>query len=305
MQTPTFSERLQWALDHSQRSQRDLGRALGVDFSTVHRWLKGSAPQRERVYTDIASALLVDAHWLRTGDGEAIRAEVEVAADAERSPRNLLRTARERAGLSYAQLARRTGYSAAVLEAIEEGSGRASERMIEAVVRELPGLSKEELMQGSDEPLILTEGGLEGTYGAKPRIDVPEGMQVRYVPLLSWAQAGTLDAGHLDEGYEYKGVAAFNVSDRRAFAVEIKGESMQPKIPEGARAVVCPSVAPKAGDTVIARTIHGDVLCKLYQPKNGGTIVVLSSWNPAFPPVEIAREEIAWLYPVKQITQDL
>ncbi len=32
-------------------------------------------------------------------------------------------------------------------------------------------------------------------------------------------------------------------------------------------------------------------------------LVVLSSWNPAFPPIEIPRDQIAWIYPVKQVVQ--
>ncbi|MGC3988311.1 MAG: S24 family peptidase [Chthoniobacteraceae bacterium] len=60
---------------------------------------------------------------------------------------------------------------------------------------------------------------------------------------------------------------------------------------------------PRNGETVIARTVHGDVMCKLYQSRSG--VVVLSSWNPAYPPIEIPREEIAWIYPVAQVIQNL
>ena len=124
------------------------------------------------------------------------------------------------------------------------------------------------------------------------------------MPLLSWAQAGALDAGHVDDAYDYEGVLSIDIADARAFAVEIKGNSMEPRIAAGDRAIVCPSREPRSGDTVIARTLRGDVMCKLFQEKDGGRVVVLSSWNPAFPPVEVPREEIAWIYPVKQVVQN-
>jgi phage repressor protein C with HTH and peptisase S24 domain len=124
------------------------------------------------------------------------------------------------------------------------------------------------------------------------------------VPLLSWAQAGALNAGYADEVSDYKGAISTDVKDASAFAVEIRGSSMEPRIGEGDRAIITPSRAPRAGDTVIARTMNADVMCRLFQSKDDGRLIVLSSWNPAFPPVELRREEIAWLSPVRQIVQN-
>ena len=80
--------------------------------------------------------------------------------------------------------------------------------------------------------------------------------------------------------------------------------TMEPRITEGDRAILTPGRETRAGDTVIARTMNGDVMCKLFQSKNDGQVIVLSSWNPAFPPVELRREEIAWMCPVRQIVQN-
>lgn len=223
---------------------------------------------------------------------------------ANNTARGALKVAREKAGLTIQQLAKLTRYRADVLQAVEEGRGSASEKMIEAICRELPGVEKDELMGGSDSPNVISEDGVRGTYGARPNLVMPEGSKARYVPLLSWAQAGSLNAGHVDDGYSYEGILSIDIDDPRAFAVEIKGESMTPRIGSGDKAIVCPSREPRAGDTVIARTLDGDVMCKLFQSKNGGALIILSSWNPAFPPIEIPREQIAWIYPVKQVVQN-
>jgi phage repressor protein C with HTH and peptisase S24 domain len=75
---------------------------------------------------------------------------------------------------------------------------------------------------------------------------------------------------------------------------------MEPTIKEGDVAVICPSWEPRHGDEVICRTIHGDVMCKIYQPNPGEKKVILSSYNPAFPPQEFSQDEIEWIYPVPQ-----
>jgi phage repressor protein C with HTH and peptisase S24 domain len=100
-------------------------------------------------------------------------------------------------------------------------------------------------------------------------------------------------------------VISIDIKDRLAFGVKIKGNSMEPRIAEGDSAIVCPGWSPKSGDTVICRTMDGDVMCKIYQPKNGGELVILSSYNPAYPAMELKREEIAWIYPVGQLVQNL
>jgi SOS-response transcriptional repressor LexA len=176
--------------------------------------------------------------------------------------------------------------------------------MIEAICQVLPTLNKEELMAGSDQPPIMEDSGAHGTFGATPNIDMP-GRKLRYVPLLSWAQAGTVTNGFLDAAYEHEGVISIDRDDRRAFGVKIRGDSMSPRIMEGDDAIVCPTWTLRPGDTVIARTVEGDVMCKVYTPRNGGRIALLSSFNPAYPPFELDMESVAWIYPVGQVVQNL
>lgn len=220
-------------------------------------------------------------------------------------PRRLLVARMEERGETPETLAAKMPFKAVYIREVMDGVARGSnERFLRAAARVLD-LDAEALMSGSDTPRIIDETGRRGTFGAVPNIDMPPGKRVMYVPLLSWAQAGALDAGHTDEAYDYSGTIAVDVKDRKAFGVTIRGDSMEPKIPEGADVIVCPSWQPRNGDTVIARTADGDVMCKLYQTKEGGTKIVLSSHNPAFPPIELNREEIAWIYPVGQVVQNL
>jgi SOS-response transcriptional repressor LexA len=221
------------------------------------------------------------------------------------SPRNRLKRARVAAGMSVADLAKAIGYQIGVLQAVEDGTARASERMIEAITKVLPTLAKEDLMDGSDYPLLMRDDGRVATFGSKPTVALPPGIRGRYVPLLSWAQAGALDAGHVDEAYDYQAILALNITDPKAFALEIRGNSMAPELNEGDHAVVVPGWRPRAGDTVVVRTMDGDVFCKIYQPKDGGKVLQLLSHNPAHLPIELRPDDIAWIYPVAQVTKNM
>lgn len=220
-----------------------------------------------------------------------------------RQPRERLKAALEGAGMSPAQLAKKMKYDAGVIESVVNGTSRITEKMAEAVVKVLPALSVDDLLAGSEFAPVRDPSGHRGTYGAKPPVELPGKGRTRYVPLLSWAAAGTLsNAEALDEGYNYEGIAS-NVPGR-VFAVEVKGDSMHPEINPGDYAVVKADAEPSPGGVVLVRTINGDVLCKRYATREGGQLTILSSVNHSYQPIEIPTEEIAWIYPVKQVIRN-
>lgn len=224
---------------------------------------------------------------------------------ASTQPRNLLREAREAKGLSQAALAKRVGYSLDVYQGIEEGGSRMGEKMARRVAREL-GIEVELLTGGADEP--PSRDVPFGTFGAMPDIDLGPGMEggrAKYVPLLSWAECGTMSAFD-DQAYTHDGFVAFNPPDGKAFAVRLSGDSMLPAFSEGDVAVVYPSQSPKNGGVVLARLNEdhgGDVMCKLYQAR--GSRVTLSSYNPAWPAMDFDRADFLWVYPVGTVTKVL
>ena len=75
------------------------------------------------------------------------------------------------------------------------------------------------------------------------------------VPLISWVQAG--EAVEVFDPYA-KGSAAEWIIPAgdvgpRAFALRVKGDSMEPLIPEGSIVIVDPDVQPENGSIVVAR----------------------------------------------------
>lgn len=265
-----------------------------LDYKSLKRAMSGEIPLPDSKRKHIQDLITIAEMHRRPAEMEPL------------TPRAKLKRAREAAGLTIAQLAKKIGYQIGVLQAIEDSSARMNERLAHKLVEVLPTLTLEDLLDGSETPPIIDESGMTGTVGAAPRIILPAGMRARYVPLLSLAQCGAMNGvDYLDEGYQFEGVLSTQTRDPRAFAVKARGESMTPKISEGDVIIVAPGERINLGDTVLVRTVHGDVLCKHYATKEGGKLVVLSSVNPSFSPIELRREEIAWIYPVREVSRRL
>ncbi len=216
-----------------------------------------------------------------------------------------LRRAREAKGLKISELAKMVGYSVAVYQDIEDGRSQMGEKMAVKVASAL-GIPLEELTDGSDHP---PERGVErGTFGTIPEIRMGPGMEksrVKFVPLLSMAQCGTMHA-YDDSAYAHDGFIAFNCNDPKAFALTLAGDSMQPRYDAGDVAVVYPSFSPRNGDLVIARLIDdegGDVMFKVYQASKD--LVTLASYNPIYEPLKWPRSAFQWIYPVQSVTKVL
>jgi transcriptional regulator with XRE-family HTH domain len=228
--------------------------------------------------------------------------------DADVTPRSRLKQARLAAGLTMSELAERTGYQIGYLQALEDGLARISESFVEKVCAALPDLSKEELLSGSDHPPVVGEDSpMFGTVGKKPEIVLPPGVSARYVPMISWAQAGTMKS-FSDEAYQYEAYLAFNVTDPKAFSVQIRGDSMAPKYEDGDVVILAPSKLPRNSNLVIARLSEergGDVMFKIFSQSNDGHRVMLTSYNPAYPPLEYERKDFLWIYPAANVVKNL
>ena len=130
---------------------------------------------------------------------------------------------------------------------------------------------------------------------------VLEGAEIvplRLVPLVSWAQAGhAVDYDELPTSWQKR--VHTSVTDPKAFAVSIAGDSMEPRYHEGDVAFLEPSKAVRQHDTVIARLKNEGVVFKIYS--RTGDIVKFSSYNPAYPPFEVKIDAIAWVYAIHSV----
>ncbi len=142
--------------------------------------------------------------------------------------------------------------------------------------------------------------------GSLPLSTISHGRKtgLRHIPILSRAQAGM--ASTFDQMPEdYEGMVAADVTDEAAVAVRLQGDSMEPRFENGDIAVLLPSIAPTNGEIVVANLADEGVLCKIMHVQHEKNLITLTSYNPAYPPMQYRREDFVWMYPVAQVIKIL
>jgi SOS-response transcriptional repressor LexA len=134
--------------------------------------------------------------------------------------------------------------------------------------------------------------------------NVSAAYNLRNLPVLAWAQAGqATEYGEIPADWDE--VVPSDVSDERAFGVRLRGDSMEPRFSDGDIAILLPSVAPTNGDIVVANLKDEGVVCKLMHVQLDKNLIILSSYNPAYPPMERHRDQFNWMFPVSSIMKVL
>ena len=129
---------------------------------------------------------------------------------------------------------------------------------------------------------------------------------IRAIPVRSWAQAGVgLDFEELPLDWEKR--VATDCPDERAFAVEIQGDSMEPKYLPGDIAVLMPTRQPRNGSLVVARLVDEGIVFKVFTARDQSPMRIcsFSSYNPVFQPIEVPESRIIWSFPVYQIVRQV
>jgi len=129
---------------------------------------------------------------------------------------------------------------------------------------------------------------------------------VRAIPVRSWAQAGAgVDFEELPLDWEKR--VATDCPDERAFAVEIQGDSMEPKYLQGDIAVLMPSHQPRNGNLVVARLEREGIVFKVFtgREQSAARACCFTSYNPVFQPIEVPEGSVIWNFPVYQIIRQV
>jgi len=125
---------------------------------------------------------------------------------------------------------------------------------------------------------------------------------VRTVPVRSWAQAGNgFDFEELPLDWQKR--VATDCQDESAFAVEIQGDSMEPKFYPGDIAVLMPTHQPRNGSLVVARLEGQGIVLKVFTLRDG--VCSFTSYNPVFQPIEIPESKVVWNFPVYQVVRQI
>jgi phage repressor protein C with HTH and peptisase S24 domain len=119
----------------------------------------------------------------------------------------------------------------------------------------------------------------------------------RRLPVLGYAQAGEperFDGEGQPAGDGWDEVTFPDLSDPRAFALEIAGASMEPLYRDGDLIIISPTAGVRRGDRVVVKLKSGEMIAKVLKRRSASRID-LSALNPAHPNLSINAEEITWM----------
>lgn len=117
----------------------------------------------------------------------------------------------------------------------------------------------------------------------------------RGAPLIGLAQAGQdgfFDAAGMPVGAGWDEVAAPDLG-QGLFALEVSGDALAPVYRDGDRLLVSPTVEPRKGDRVVARTHAGEVLVRELGRVTARTIELLALGREG--DRLLSRDEVAWI----------
>lgn len=118
------------------------------------------------------------------------------------------------------------------------------------------------------------------------------------IPVITYVQAGVWTA--INEITAYDGNVSFITTDlvlgERAFAIVIRGNSMEPEFAEGDLVLIDPDEPLRPGDFVVAKNGEEEATFKKYRPRgvgdDGNEIFELAPLNDDYPTMRSDRQHI-------------
>lgn len=210
-----------------------------------------------------------------------------------------IRQAREKTGLSVAELGRRVGVSRASAHQWETGQTKGLKPANLAAVADALGVSIRWLATGEGAMHQVAESTPPGYLNTTPA-------EIKHaVPLISWVQAGAWHEAidNLPPGEGEELVPTDRYVGPHAYALRISGDSMEPKFPEGSKIIVDPDQEVTHRAYVIAKLDGQDVTFKQYM--EDGSRKYLKPLNPSYPTLDITNLNITFCGRVIQVITDV
>ncbi len=190
-----------------------------------------------------------------------------------------------RTGMTIEELAEKAAVKASTLQRIARGYQKASPLLMNS------------LQQAGTLPVYSA-----GRLAEAPKVsEVAPSQKLRFIPVVSLAVAGRATAFE-DLPSEWMDRVASDTTDPEAFAVDIVGDSMEPRYRDGQRVTLEPSLRPQNGDLVVANLKNDGIVFKLFH-LTGPNKIILSSYNPVYPALERSEKDFHWIYVVSEVIE--
>lgn len=197
---------------------------------------------------------------------------------------------REEHELSMREFAEAAGFSKAYIWQLEHNTNRRGKAVTPTVAT----------IQKAAKAMFMSFDELFAMVGDDVMIDLSESVVAKKavrIPVLGRVAAG-IPISAIEEVLDYEEISEKMAHSGSYFALQIKGDSMEPEIKNGSTVIVRQQDDAKSYDIVIALVNGDDAVCKkLLKSKNGLTLI---SINSAYEPVFYSDKEIEEL-PVRII----
>lgn len=130
--------------------------------------------------------------------------------------------------------------------------------------------------------------------------------QLQRIPLLGLAKAGR--EGFFDSGgypiasSEWDGIDFPLIMNKKVYALEVSGDSMEPAYRDGDKLIVSPDSEVRKGDRVVVKTNKGEVMVKELV-RHSALQIELKSLNPLHENVVLSSEDVFWITRVLWVSQ--
>jgi SOS-response transcriptional repressor LexA len=121
------------------------------------------------------------------------------------------------------------------------------------------------------------------------------------LPLLSSVPGGAPSLMFHPE-YVEKYITVDSVNDSGAFALEVKGNSMAPRIEDSDIIVVSPKLEARSGDICVVRVSDEDTVKRV---KIDDQTVYLIPLNPEYDPMAVKKRDVAFMWRVVKVIKNL
>jgi SOS-response transcriptional repressor LexA len=196
-----------------------------------------------------------------------------------------------RMGIDYRELADRAAIEPETMRKLAKGYQRASDSLMQSL-RNIEQMQK------------LYAVPVKGTdHGHTLHNEERKPAKGQRVPVVSFSRAGAQGFDYTDLANQIDETVPTDCKDPNAFAIRLEGDSMAPNFLPGDLIIVAPNSEPRNGKVVIARLRDDDsALFKLYHVVGTEADKVrLTSYNPAYPPLEFPKKKFRFIYPMYEM----
>ena len=141
-------------------------------------------------------------------------------------------------------------------------------------------------------------GWLDIDHSANGDSNIEEGLSIqsaRLIPIIGEVKGG-MD-GYLEETSNPSGFLSSYCSDKDAFAVRVRGDSMYPRFKPGEFVIISPNLEAQPGDDVVVALSDGRKMLKVFGWQRDGEIQLLSI-NDAHKPITISESQVHQIHVV-------